>query len=289
MQEIFFKFLWHFWDYSVAILPYFILALFIVSFLKVYLDTSLIIRVLRLKKSAPFLTGTLAALLPVCSCSVIPLAYYIHNFSFNFAPVLAFLMIGPVISPVTIFLTLGLLGPKFALFRLIFSFLISIILAYLTLFLFKKKEKTLEYSEGEPLPKKKNLKKVWSAFKEEGLEIGKYLFLGLLIASLLVTFLTPEKLTFLSKSSLSYFLIALISIPIYVCSGEEVPLAKAFLDLGFTPGQAMVFVLAGSGICVPTLIASLRFLPLKVVLYYLFSWLILSIGGGLLYDLLSQI
>lgn len=287
MEEFFNRFLGSFWNYTIEVWPYFFLALLMVSFLKVYLDASFLIRILRLKKSAPLLTGTLAALLPVCSCSVIPLAYFIHNFSFNFAPVLAFLMIGPVVSPVTILLTIGLLGPKFALFRLIFSFVISLGLAYLTILLFKKEERVLEYPEQKVYLKEKKLKRVWKEFKEEGFEIGKYLLLGLLIASILVTLLTPEKLTFLSRSSFSYLLIAFISIPIYVCSGEEVPLARALLDLGFSPGQAMIFVLAGSGICVPTLIASLRFLPLKVVLYYLFSWFILSIGAGLLYDLIN--
>jgi uncharacterized membrane protein YraQ (UPF0718 family) len=287
MEEFFNRFLGSFWNYTIEVWPYFFLALLMVSFLKVYLNASFFIRILRLKKSAPLLTGTLAALLPVCSCSVIPLAYFIHNFSFNFAPVLAFLMIGPVVSPVTILLTIGLLGPKFALFRLIFSFVISLGLAYLTILLFKKEERVLEYPEQKVYLKEKKLKRVWKEFKEEGFEIGKYLLLGLLIASILVTLLTPEKLTFLSRSSFSYLLIAFISIPIYVCSGEEVPLARALLDLGFSPGQAMIFVLAGSGICVPTLIASLRFLPLKVVLYYLFSWFILSIGAGLLYDLIN--
>ncbi|MCS7199750.1 MAG: permease [Caldimicrobium sp.] len=277
-----YKFFSNFWEYSVEIIPYFLLAVFVTSVLKVYLGPNHLKRALASPKSAPLLTGLLAGLLPVCSCSVVPLAYFINNLSRNYAPVLSFLMIGPVISPVSIFLTLGLLGIKFTLFRLLFTFILSFVIAYLSLGLFKKNSPSLEV---EYAPREKgSFKMIFIEFKGEALSIGKYLLIGLIIASLMVTFLNPESLKGLAGHPWAYFLIAIISIPIYVCSGEEVPIAKALMEVGLTSGQAMVFVLAGSGICLPTVTAVLKFLPLKLVIYYVTSWFILALLGGLLFD-----
>jgi len=179
-------------------------------------------------------------------------------------------MIAPVISPVTILLTYGLLGAKFTLFRALFNFLFSLLFSYLSLYLFKREivppefKLSLEGSFKEPGPLKiwkGSLKRFFSEVYHEGIMLGRYLLLGLVIASLLVTFLSPENLLFLSKNPLSYLLIALFFIPIYVCSGEEVPIARALIELSLSPGQAMVFVLAGSGICLPTIFAVRRFLP----------------------------
>ncbi|MEZ0344575.1 MAG: permease [Caldimicrobium sp.] len=276
-----------FTDYTLEILPFFILALLITSFLKVYVDLKIFQRILKDPRKAPLLTGILASALPVCSCSVIPLSYFIYQLSGRYAPVLSFLMIAPVISPVTIILTYGMLGFHFALFRLLFNLLFSLFIAYLSLYLFTHKKNPLEIEEGFQ-GGEKSFKNFWKEFYREGISIGKYVLFGIIIASLLVTFLSPENLKFLTGSPLSYPLIALISIPIYVCSGEEVPIAKALLELSFTPGQAMVFILAGSGICLPTVFAVLRFLPLKVMVYYLISWLIFSTLSGPFFDLLLK-
>jgi len=285
MREILGLFLSKFFSYSLEVFPFFLLALLITGVLKVYLELTVLARVLRNPWLSPLLTGLLASTLPLCSCSVIPLAYFIYQVSGSFAPVLSFLMIAPVISPVTILLTYGLLGAKFTLFRVLFNFLFSLLFSYLSLYLLKgeKVHPGLKISL-ETSFKERSLKRFFSEVYHEGVMLGKYLLLGLVIASFLVTFLSPENLLFFSKNPLSYLLIALISIPIYVCSGEEVPIAKGLMELSLSPGQAMVFVLAGSGICLPTIFAVRRFLPLKVVLYYVISWLILAVLSGPIYD-----
>lgn len=282
MKEMFLKFLINLWEMTSEIAIYFLLAVLVTSFLKVYLSPSYFKKVLGFQKLSPLLTGLLAGLLPVCSCSVIPLAYFINSLSRSYASVLSFLIIGPVISPVSIFLTFGLLGPKFALFRLFITFAFSIVIAYLSLLLFKKS--TPQFTVEVPQGREKSLKLVISETKKETIDIGKYLIIGLVVASLLVTFLTPDSFKSIAGHPWSYLLVALISVPIYVCSGEEVPIARALIDIGLTPGQAMIFMLAGSGVCLPTISAVLRFLPLKVVLYYVVSWFVLALISGFLFD-----
>lgn len=280
------KFWQIFLDYTKEVLPYFFLALLFTTFLKIYMRPGLLVRVLRSSQLAPLFSSLLASILPVCSCSVIPLAIFINNLSRTFAPTLSFLMIAPVISPVTFLLTLGMLKTKFALFRVLITLIFANLLSFLSIYLFKKEERVIAIPEVAS-----HEKRDWRAFLREftceGLAIGKYVLLGLLLASLLVALLPSDKITMLSKFSFSYFLIALVSVPIYVCSGEEVPIARALIDLGLTPGQAMVFLLASSGICLPTIMAALRFLPLKIVLYYVAGWFLMAITAGYIYDYLT--
>lgn len=172
-----------------------------------------------------------------------------------------------------------MLKTKFALFRVLITLIFANILAFLSIYLFKKEEKEIAIPEVAS-----HEKRDWRAFIREftgeGLIIGKYVLLGLFLASFLVALLPSDKIIVLSKFSFSYFLIALVSVPIYVCSGEEVPIARALVDLGLTPGQAMVFVSASSGICLPPIMATLRFLPLKIVLYYVGGWFLMAITSG---------
>ncbi len=286
------KFWQIFLDYTKEVLPYFFLALLFTTFLKIYLRPGFLVKVLRSSKLAPLFSSLLASILPVCSCSVIPLAIFINNLSRTYAPTLSFLMIAPVISPVTFLLTLGMLKTKFALFRVLITLIFANLLSFLSIYLFKKEEREIEEREIAIPEVASHEKRDWRVFLREftceGLAIGKYVLLGLFLASLLVALLPSDKITMLSKFSFSYFLIAFVSVPIYVCSGEEVPIARALIDLGLTPGQAMVFLLASSGICLPTIMATLRFLPLKIVLYYVGGWFLMAIAAGYFFDFVSS-
>ena len=67
---------------------------------------------------------------------------------------------------------------------------------------------------------------------------------------------------------------------------EEIPIAKSFVDLGFTQGQALTFMLASAGICIPTISATFKFFPRNLAIFYVLVWFIGSIIGGVIYDLM---
>ena len=96
---------------------------------------------------------------------------------------------------------------------------------------------------------------------KEQLPVVKYLLIGLLIASIIKTYAPIQLTAYISQSPLAYPLISLVAIPIYVCSEEDVVLGKAMLDVGFTTGQAMTFMLASSGVCLPAIFATMPFFP----------------------------
>jgi uncharacterized membrane protein YraQ (UPF0718 family) len=72
-------------------------------------------------------------------------------------------------------------------------------------------------------------------------------------------------------------------------SAEEIPIGKSLLELGLTQGQVLTFMLAGAGICLPTIMATLKFFPKKLVIYYVLLWFIGSILAGISYDLIIKL
>ncbi|MFN7065770.1 MAG: permease [Aquificaceae bacterium] len=277
-------FLQSFYTYTVDILPYFLIAVFITSIFQGFTKLSWLKALLKREKTSALYTGFLGGLLPLCSCSMLPVANLINSMSKTYAPVLSFLIIAPVISPVTLLLTYGYFGLTMTFVRLFGTFLFAILFAYLISALFEK-------PKGLPLMMG-GAKREWGMdlffyhLKDNLLGIGKYLLLGIFIAALIKTFIPIQLVKSIAGSLISYPLIAIVSVPIYVCSGEEVPIAKALKDVGFSWGHALVFMLGGTGVCMPTILAILKFLPKGLVISYVIFWLLFSVFMGAFYDFL---
>lgn len=281
-MDILKTFLNTFYDYTADILPYFLIAVFITSLLQGFTSLSWLKVILKKEKISTLYTGLLAGLLPLCSCSMLPVANLINSMSRSYAPVLSFLVIAPVISPVTVLLTYGYFGISMTLIRVIGTFFSSLIFAHLMGVLFSKpKGLPLVISDAK---QERSLKLFFYHLKDNLLGIGKYLFLGIFIASLIKTFIPIQLVKPIAGSFISYPMISLVAVPIYVCSGEEVPIAKALIDIGFSWGNALTFMLGSTGICMPTVIATLKFLPKGLVFSYLVFWFLFSIVMGIFYD-----
>jgi uncharacterized membrane protein YraQ (UPF0718 family) len=275
------EFFKNFYSYLVEIVPFFVLAVFVSAFLKAIVKPFLFLKFLSKRRSAPIFTALLGAVSPMCSCSMLPFANFINGYSKGYGPVLAFLITAPTLSPVILLLTYGLFGLDVSIYRFLGSLAYALLVAFAVEYFFKKPP-TLQMKIRDNSSKR-------SAFLEglrEQLPVVKYLLIGITIASLIKTF-TPTWLTAsLSKTPLVYPLISLVAVPIYVCSGEDVVLGKSMVDVGFTTGQAITFMLGSSGVCLPTIFALFSFLPRKVVFAYSAGWFMFSILTGLIYDTL---
>ncbi|WPM32499.1 permease [Hydrogenobacter sp. T-2] len=276
------KFFLSLYDYTLDILPFFLIAVLITSILQGFTKLSWLKVFLKNKRTAPIYTGFLGGLLPLCSCSMLPVANLINSMSRSYAPVLSFLIVAPVVSPVTLILTYGYFGLPMTALRLFGTLGFALFFAYMAE-LFFKKPSSLPLSFGGA--SQSGWKSFGTHFKDNLFGIGKYLLLGIVIASLIKTLIPPELIRPIAGSFLSYPLVSFTSIPIYVCSGEEVPIAKALRDIGFSSGVSLTFMLGGTGICMPTIIATLKFLPKGLVVAYVIFWVIFSIIMGVVYDI----
>jgi hypothetical protein len=76
-------------------------------------------------------------------------------------------------------------------------------------------------------------------------DIAVALLLGALLAGLLTAVLTPEAVSPYLGGWWAVPVMALVGLPVYICSTGVIPLALAIVALGGTPGSALTLMIAG--------------------------------------------
>ena len=113
-------------------------------------------------------------------------------------------------------------------------------------------------------------------------DIAKPLFWGLIIGAL-ITVAIPDNLAELlsDKTWLSYLLVIIIAVPMYVCATASLPIAAGLMLSGVSAGAAFVFLSAGPATNTVTIGVVKKMLGTKSLVIYLGSIIIGSIIFGL--------
>ena len=121
-------------------------------------------------------------------------------------------------------------------------------------------------------------------------DIATPLMWGLLLGAL-ITVAIPEDLSALLKtySWLSYFIVILIAVPMYVCATASLPIAAGLMLSGVSAGAAFVFLSAGPATNTVTIGVVKKMLGTRSLLIYLGTIVIGSILFGLGLDYIFDI
>ncbi|MCK4890167.1 MAG: permease [Candidatus Aminicenantes bacterium] len=225
--------------------------------------------------------------LPICSCGVIPIAESLRKDGASKSSVMSFLVSTPSSGVDSIFATYALMGPVFAIFRPIASLISGIIVGIATHF--NEKESETYTETGKEAKKEKNFKDAFVyGFKVLPSEIAQWLLAGVVVGGL-ISALIPHDFaaTYLSTPFLHYFVILLISVPLYVCATGSIPIAASLLMKGILPGAVLAFLIAGPATNTVTLSFVWKRLGKKVAVIYLISIVLTSIVLGVIFDLLT--
>jgi uncharacterized membrane protein YraQ (UPF0718 family) len=131
------------------------------------------------------------------------------------------------------------------------------------------------------------------SFKETFPEISTSLLIGLLFAALagtLVNMGMPWDFfgTFASDPVLSLFIMLLAAIPLYVCPTASIPLALAFIFMGFTPGSILIFIYVGPATNLAAISMILSKFKKRFFTIYLSSIVCMSLFVGYIVNLFSD-
>ncbi len=121
-------------------------------------------------------------------------------------------------------------------------------------------------------------------------DIAKPLFWGLLLGAL-ITVAIPENLSEVLKDSswLSYLIVIIIAVPMYVCATASLPIAAGLMLSGVSAGAAFVFLSAGPATNTVTIGVVKKMLGTRSLAIYLGSIIIGSILFGLGLDYIFDI
>ncbi len=167
--------------------------------------------------------------LPLCSCSVIPLASSLRKEGASKGAVQSFLISTPITGVDSILATFGFFGWIFTIYRVISSMIIAIVTGILQNILDKdfenssitEPEKSCCCKSKQVIKKKKfKIKEVFNyAFGTLFGDMAKPLFFGLIAGALFMTFMPKEYASLVFENQyLTYILIMLLALPLYTAA-----------------------------------------------------------------------
>jgi len=117
-----------FWRTITEMSPYLLFGFFVAGVLSVLISQRLVEKHLGGKGIWPLIKASLFGIpLPLCSCGVIPVSISLHKHGASKGSTISFLLSTPQTGADSIFVTLSLLGPLFAIFRPLAAFVTGIV------------------------------------------------------------------------------------------------------------------------------------------------------------------
>jgi len=226
------------------------------------------------------LIGALAgAPLPLCSCGVVPTAITLRRRGASVGATVAFVIATPETGPDSLLVSFALLDPLFALFRPLAALVTAVTAGALAQWAGVPRAlpvaTPLRLCEICALPDEgehhhslaARLRRATSFAAKDLIEdIGPWLLIGLLLAGALSAAMPPDFVARHLDSRLLQMLLALgVGIPLYVCASASTPLAAAAVAAGFSPGAALVLMLAGPATNAASLLVLRREFGTRVV------------------------
>lgn len=250
--------------------------------------------------SGVFWTTLSGMFIPICSCGTIPLGISMYYSGAYLGPTLAFMTSTPMINPLAVILSWGLLGKEITIIYIITGFVAPMIIGVVANRyagdelhiginkIHKKKEEkegqiVLETDEDdEDAPSMIQLEfeepSFWEKVKsglrwsltELSVTISKYTVTGMLIAGFLFT-VVPQSFVqdYLGNPGMISLLgITVVAGLMYVCAVGHIPFIAALVASGAAPGVAITFLMAGAGTNIPELLTITKTIGKRAMLMY---------------------
>ena len=253
------EFLQHFatalWELSLDAAPSLLFGLALAGILITYLPSSKLGAWLEGDGFWPILrAAAIGTPLPLCSCSVVPVATGLRRSGTSNGATLSFLIATPENGPDSLTLSYVLLGPVLAIARPVAAILSAVTAGLLVSP--RSPQAAPAASEcghcgccgdtEKPAPARPTLLGGLRYAATDMLdEILPWLLGGMVVAALLHAALPPNALTHWGSGLGAKFAMLLMGIPVYVCATASTPVAASLLAAGISPGTTLVFLLAG--------------------------------------------
>ena len=277
------------WYYAGTVLPVFVLACL--------LSGVLIARSPRLSIRGVVPSFGIAALLPVCSCGVIPIGKtMIDRGGTGVRDGLVFIAAAPLLSPIIISLGITLLGWTYLALRVLASLIVALAVAAAVRPFVAEAPRTEARHAGNPSasgvpascvatpgPGGSALLAGWGMLAG----LVRYVLFGIVLGSLFAAAVPGDYVAALLRPGfLSMAAVVVVGVPINMCAGEEILLSAPLAGMGLTMGHALAFALASTGICVSSVPLLLGVLGRKATVVMVAVYLVVPFLVGLIVNAL---
>ena len=309
------------WDLTAAMAPYLLFGFSIAGLLHLMIRKEKVQQLLGKRGLSGVIKAALIGVpMPLCSCSVIPVAASLRQHGASKGATASFLSSTPQTGIDSILATYVLMGSIFTTVRVIVAFITGLV-AGLLVDLFSKSEKlpskigalsinplkpihpvasshpySPDFTQLKPLAPSQataattTVKGRTKAALRHGLitlpaDLALSLLVGLALAGLITTLMPEHWLSGnLSSGWLAFVIATAISLPLYVCATASIPMAYALMAAGLSPGAALIFLIVGPATNTATVAAVWNMLGRKATLTYLSSLVVVSWLAGWIFN-----
>jgi uncharacterized membrane protein YraQ (UPF0718 family) len=239
------------------------------------------------------------ALMPFCSCGVIPVIASLLAAGVPLAPVMAFWMSSPLMDPNHFFITASALGWEFAVARAIAAVGLGLLsgyatMAYMRTIGFKQPLRVrIKITGANKYDRNSAAKIKWQFWKERERTqlfmrhwartfwfLLRWLALAFLVEGIMVAYLPPMTIAswMAGRGAMEIPLAGALGAVFYVNPFAAVPLISGLIQLGLSPAAGLTFIVAGGLTSIPAAMAVWVLVRPNVFLWHL----ALSVVGALL-------
>lgn len=285
--------------------PYLLLGFAIAGMLYAWIKPSFVQRHFGKGSFLPVLKTTLLGIpLPLCSCSVIPVAASLRQQGANKGAASAFLLATPQTGVDSIAVTYSLLGGFFALLRPLVALVSGLAGGLIINILDKDSPQSDDHTTAhldhashccdadshcatdhtdilQPKSRITFMQGMKYGFFALPQDIGRALVVGVVIAGAIGALAPPDIFERIPGGFITQMLFMLvIGIPLYICATSSVPVAAALIMKGLSPGAALVLLIAGPAANAASISAIWKIMGRRTALIYLIIVAVTALAAG---------
>ncbi len=284
--------------------PWLLIGFFCAGIIHAVLPNGIIKKHLKTPGFSSVLKGSVYGIpLPLCSCSVIPVGVSLRKQGTSKGATASFFVSTPEIGIDSFLLSFFLLGPVFAVSRVVATFLSAMGVGIL-IDRFSESDSSRTGTHGNEHTSccqeakadsnrgakpqfgyrvRRKIRDIFHfAYVEIFDDIVVVLSLGFVGAGLVSVFIPDNLFMDLNLHPiLMMFIMLIAALPVYVCATSSTPFAAALLAKGLDPGAAIVFLLVGPATNITTMLTIGRELGKRELVIYLSVIILISMLFGI--------
>lgn len=236
-------------------LPFVLIGVFISALIQTFLSEEMVQRFIPKNPLLAIVPAVLvSAVFPVCECAIIPVVRRLMKKGMPLHVGVIFIVGAPILNPIVFASTYYAFQttPSIAYARMGLAFVLAMLIGLVT-YLFYRNRTQLKWTRNELVDKltesrgiqTNKLKSTLYHASDEFFDMGKYLIIGALIASLFQTYLDREVLIQLGTNDVSSPLVMMgLGFILSLCSEADAFVASSFSHT-FSTGSLLAFLLYG--------------------------------------------
>ncbi len=256
------SFLRVFLESAADIIPLFLVAILLGALIEEFVSERFIARFLTGRNPGTMLLVAVAgALIPLCTCGMVPLAVALRRRGGDLKHTFCFLTSGAAVSIPVLLLTWKVLGARWMGVRLLTSVLLGLMTGYAAIVALRTadaRSAAAPETPGAPADLtpigRSRLRSVWRCFLGQVREYAPWVLVSLVLAAV-VDVLVPGHwihILYGQRTTVGSLLASVSGVPFYFCSGAELPLVRELLAKGMGMGPATAMMLAVPIVNLPT-------------------------------------